>query len=161
MSANTRTNVRPEGKPPKYSSSIELQNKIDEYFTNCPDKREVVTDNGKYEVSSPTIAGLAYFLGFESRQSLYDYEGRNNEYSYVIKRARVRVESMYERQLSGTTPTGSIFALKNMGWRDKSEIDMISKEYKYIEYGDMTDDDLDEQIAAIARGQNRVPSSVN
>jgi hypothetical protein len=31
---------------------------------------------------------------------------------------------MYEEQLSGTAPTGSIFALKNMGWKDKTETEI-------------------------------------
>jgi len=68
------------------------------------------------------VSGLAYFLGFESRQSLYDYEKRS-EFSYIIKRARLRIESEYEKKLSYKHPVGSIFALKNMGWADKQEID--------------------------------------
>ena len=34
------------------------------------------------------------------------------------------MESCYEGKLSGTTPTGAIFALKNMGWRDKTETEL-------------------------------------
>ena len=67
-----------------------------------------------------TISGLAYALGFVSRQSLYDYKERE-EFSYILKRATFFVESQYEGKLSGTTPTGAIFALKNMGWKDRNE----------------------------------------
>lgn len=68
----------------------------------------------------PTITGLALHLGFESRQSIYDYE-KNGEFSYLIKNARLRVEKGYELGLHGDKPVGSIFALKNMGWSDKTQ----------------------------------------
>jgi len=67
-----------------------------------------------------TITGLAYHLGFESRQSFYDYEEKT-EFTYTIKRARLRIEMIYEERLQEQTCTGSIFALKNMGWKDKNE----------------------------------------
>jgi hypothetical protein len=39
----------------------------------------------------------------------------------MIKAALFRVEQGYERNMHGTTPTGSIFVLKNMGWKDKQD----------------------------------------
>ena len=33
------------------------------------------------------------------------------------------VECEYEKRLAGQSPTGAIFALKNMGWKDKSEVE--------------------------------------
>jgi len=96
------------GKPPIIKSPEELQKKITAYFAN---------EEGKY-----TITGLCLSLGFESRQSFYDYE-KKKEYSYLVKRARMVIESYYEERLQCTTPAGSIFALKNMGWSDKSEIE--------------------------------------
>ena len=60
---------------------------------------------------------MALYLGFESRQSISDYATRNEEFSYIIKRAKLCVENSYE--LSGTA--FDIFALKNMGWTDKQE----------------------------------------
>lgn len=94
------------GQPPYYKSPEELQTAIDAYFDDpeCPN----------------TITGLAYFLGFADRQSLNDYQERP-EYSFIVKRARSRVEMAYEAKLSGQSVTGAIFALKNMGWADKSE----------------------------------------
>lgn len=116
----------PAGRPPLFSSAIELQEKIEEYFENQYGK--VVESDGEEgdDIKVPgyniTITGLAFYLGFESRQSFYDYE-KNSEFSYIIKRARLQVESAYESNLYGKNPTGSIFALKNMGWSDKQEID--------------------------------------
>jgi hypothetical protein len=111
-----------EGRPSVFDSPEEMKLKIDEYFTNCPDKRKIVTKEGVVEIPSITITGLCIFLGFESRQSFYDYE-KKPEFSYIIKKARLYVERYYEQGLQFPSPTGSIFALKNMGWFDKSEID--------------------------------------
>lgn len=99
----------PAGRPAVYKTPEELETAIQEYF-----------DAQEANKAPITITGLAYHLGFESRQSIYDYKERP-EYSYILKRATFYVESQYEAKLSGTTPTGSIFALKNMGWKDKVE----------------------------------------
>ena len=69
-----------------------------------------------------TITGLALFLGFSDRQSLNDYEDKI-EFSFIVKRARLRVENGYEKALHLQSPTGAIFALKNMGWNDKQQVD--------------------------------------
>lgn len=95
------------GRPALFTDVNKLMESIDEYFENY---------------SPITITGLALHLGFESRQSFYDYE-KNEVFSYVIKRARLRVESMYEEKLLGNNCTGPIFALKNMGWTDKTELE--------------------------------------
>ena len=110
------------GRPPFYSDPIELQKKIEDYFINCPDKKTIVVGDGTIDISIFSICGLAYFLGFESRQSFYAYEDKI-EFSYIIKRARLRIEMKYEQNLQFNNATGSIFALKNMDWSDKSEIE--------------------------------------
>lgn len=96
------------GRPPIYDSAEKMQADIDIYFST---------------VSKATITGLCLALGFESRQSFYDYEEKE-EFSYIVKRARLRIENYYELNLTENNVTGSIFALKNMGWKDKSEMDM-------------------------------------
>ena len=111
------------GRPATFESPEELEEAVDAYF-------EPTNENILF-VSPKTIAGLAYHLGFESRQSFYDYEKREG-YSYIIKRARLRIETIYEEQLSGKNPTGSIFALKNMGWTDKQEIDHTTQGEKMV-----------------------------
>jgi len=120
------------GRPPKYKNKEKLQDKITEYFEKGMRKRQVVvgpvTNRSIVEIPVPTITGLALFLGFESRQSFYDYE-KNKEFSYTIKKARTFIEREYEELLSTGNVTGAIFALKNMGWIDKtvSEIPGIEK----------------------------------
>jgi hypothetical protein len=94
------------GRPSLYTDPAELSKNIEAYFK----------DNNKI-----TICGLAYHLGFVSRQSLSDYENRI-EFSDIIKRAKLRVEMSYEEKLSEGNCAGSIFALKNMEWSDKSEV---------------------------------------
>ena len=96
------------GRPLAYQSAEELQTAIDDYFINQP---------------KPTLAGLAYELGI-SRSTLYLYDDKD-EYSDIIKRARELVESFYEgRLIYESNPTGVIFALKNMSWKDKVETEL-------------------------------------
>lgn len=109
------------GRPPLFASPDELQDKISGYFNNPPDKKTIVVGNGTIDLPIFTITGLAYHLGFESRQSFYDYE-QHKEFTYIIKRARLRIESNYEQNLQFSNATGSIFALKNMGWKDTQDI---------------------------------------
>jgi hypothetical protein len=94
------------GRPRHYDNEDDLRSAIESYFGSCEKK---------------TITGLAYHLGFESRQSFYDYE-KNALFSYVIKRARLRIEMNYEQMLHSSAPAGAIFALKNFGWSDKTEL---------------------------------------
>jgi DNA-packaging protein gp3 len=105
-----------EGRPLKFETPEQLSIAIQDYFDKQSDKKEPVT-----------ITGLAYALGFDSRQSIYDYKERE-EFSYILKRATFFVESCYEQKLSGQMPTGAIFALKNMGWRDKVETGLTDKD---------------------------------
>lgn len=105
------------GHPPIFETPEEMQGKIDEYF-NLFQKQESTIYGSK-----PTRTGLALFLGFSSRQSLYDYKNKK-EFSYTIKKALLALEMIYELMLSGKNATGAIFALKNIGWSDKQEIDL-------------------------------------
>jgi hypothetical protein len=110
------------GAPSLFKTPEELQAKIDEYFNGGANKKLYPTAlGGIVEIPCYTLCGLAYFLGFEDRQSLYDYKERV-EFSCVIKKARLRIEMMYEENLNEKSPAGSIFALKNMGWHDKQEL---------------------------------------
>jgi len=95
------------GRHPEYPDIESLINKTSEYFSYCLQENEKIT-----------ITGLALFLGFESRQSFYDYE-KKEEFTYIIKRARLAVENSYETH----GQTIDIFALKNMGWKDEQHFD--------------------------------------
>ena len=116
------------GRPPIFSDPDELAKKIDQYIDNCPDTKTCYNSEGiGHEEKIPSISGLGYFLGFESRQSMYDYKNKDNGFSYIIKRAMFYMEKHYEQIMQGKAPTGAIFALKNMGWRDKTEVDNTIK----------------------------------
>jgi len=108
------------GRPPFFTDPMEMEEMINKYFTYCPDKRTMIVGDKTMEIPVFTICGLAYYLGFESRQSFYAYEEKI-EFSYIIKRARLRIEQMYEQNLQFNNVAGSIFALKNMDWHDKTE----------------------------------------
>jgi len=96
------------GRPAVFESATEMQTEVDLYFAS----------EGK-----KTMTGLALALGFDSRQSLYDYQ-KKDEFSYIINKALLRIECQYEENLSGNNVAGSIFVLKNMGWKDKTEQDL-------------------------------------
>lgn len=110
-----------------FATAEQMQEKIEEYFETGLTVKEFVTGVHPYQkvksVRVPTITELAFFLGFASRQSLYDYE-KKGPFAYIIKRARLRVEINYEQmlQVGSGQAAGPIFALKNMGWTDKTEI---------------------------------------
>ena len=113
------------GRPPKYKTAQELEDKILEYFDKGVAIREVITGPpNNREVSHirvPTITGLVLYCGFCDRASFYDQEKRSDEFSHTIKNARTRIENEYEEILQTVGGSGAIFALKNFGWKDKTE----------------------------------------
>lgn len=70
----------PPGQPPKYKTPAELQIEVDAYFADCE------TDQ-----KCPNVMGLTHFLGFAATQSLFDQEERGDEYSAIIKRAKLNM----------------------------------------------------------------------
>lgn len=113
----------PVGRPPKYKTPEELQEKIDLYFHKCPDfVTKTDTDGSLVQIPIITISGLVLFLGFCDRASFYDLE-KKKEFTHTIKRARTFIELEYEKILRHGNCTGAIFALKNFGWKDKTEVD--------------------------------------
>lgn len=122
------------GRPRAYETPEELQIAADGYFEHIKgakvkevDSTGTITERWERAPEPATITGLALFLGFESRQSVYDY-AKDGAYSYIVKNAQLRVECEYEKRLTGQYPTGSIFALKNMGWKDKHETELTGKD---------------------------------
>lgn len=108
------------GRPPIFESPEAMQKMILGYLESCNPIEEKDGEETITFKSPITITGLCLYLGFESRQSFYDYE-KNEDFSYIIKRARLVIENAYEEGLFYKSPTGPIFALKNMGWHDKTE----------------------------------------
>lgn len=109
MSVNT---INKGGRPLKFKTLQELQEAIDAYFDRTP-KDEW------------TITGLALELD-TSRKVLCEYEDRD-EFSNAVKKAKLKVENGYEIDLKKHGRSGTIFALKNFDWKDKTETDVTSK----------------------------------
>lgn len=115
------------GRPPVFDTEEALIAKCDEYFEYIKGKYHDDDEKGRIWDRQPepaTVTGLALYLGFSSRQSLYDY-GKDEKFSYIVKKAKSIVEHNYEKSLSASNPTGAIFALKNMGWLDKSQTESV------------------------------------
>jgi hypothetical protein len=136
---------------PIFETPEEMQNKIDEYFDKGVKIRTVVIGTGKakqaLKIPVPTITGLCIYLGFASRQSFYDHEKRDG-FSYTVKKARMFIECEYEEQLQNGNVAGAIFALKNMGWKDKQELDVTTRE------AELTEEQIDAQIKALQNQLN-------
>lgn len=98
-------------RPVKWTSVKDIEEKIETYFNDTP-KEEW------------TITGLALALD-TNRQTLLDYQEKD-EFSDTIKKAKLRVENSYELDLKKSGRTGTIFALKNFNWKDKTETDITS-----------------------------------
>lgn len=123
------------GRPPKYKSKEEIEEKIDAYFKQC--EGEVLKDNNGNTVFNkfgnpviinqrpPTVTGLALALGFSTRLSLLNYQGKK-EFMNTITRAKSRVEAYAEERLFDRDGTsGAQFSLRNnfKGWTEKTELD--------------------------------------
>jgi hypothetical protein len=96
----------PAGRPPIFETPEQMEAAITEFVESTE--------------SDKTVTGLAIHLGFESRQSMYDYL-KKPEFSYLINKALLIVENNYEKKACGNNAAGPIFVLKNMGWKDKHE----------------------------------------
>lgn len=125
------------GRPMIISDEEELQDKIDEYFETQVGMFPAKDADGNvmykvvasglpqivFDKKAPTITGLALYLGFSTRQSIYDYIKRNDKFSYIIKRAVARIEEYAENIILGggiagsNATSGAIFWAKVHGWK--------------------------------------------
>ncbi len=123
------------GRPPMYTSKEEIQEKIDKYFAECEgtplrdEEGEVVFDKYGEPIMKGekplTITGLALALGFNSRQSLLNYQAKE-EFFDTITRAKAKVEQYAEERLFDKDgANGAKFSLANNfeGWREKQQIE--------------------------------------
>lgn len=99
------------GRPLKFKTVDELQSKIDEYFSTV-------------NQDEWTITGLALHLD-TYRQTLINYEEKD-DFMDAIKKAKQKVEYSYELDLKKSGRSGTIFALKNFDWKDKTETDITT-----------------------------------
>ena len=145
------------GRPVKYKTPQEMEEKIVEYFKSCEPKLMTYEDDDGieqpiiikgepyYKQEPPTKSGLALFLGFADRQSLYDYE-KKKDFSCIIKRAKLALSEHHEKGLDKEKCTGHIFWLKCNGakepvneWNDKAEENPIDEDKRItltIDWGD-------------------------
>ena len=106
------------GRPPFYDTPEQMQEAIEAYF------------DGLGEGDNPTITGMVYSLGFDNRAALDYYLSEKPEFSYTIKRAKMRVERFLEETLlrQGSI-AGVIFNLKNnFGWKDEQKFEHTGKD---------------------------------
>jgi len=127
------------GTPAYYENPEELSKEVDGYFEYIKGESEIqeVEVPGRKkkqkvrvwtrEPEPPTVTGLCLYLGFASLQSLSEYEKKGGVIGDIIKRGKTRVANRYEQNLSGSQPTGSIFALKVMGWKEGSIMDQLNE----------------------------------
>lgn len=114
-------------RPLRYKTVDELQAAIDQYFVNC-EGQPMLDEEGKPCVDkhgvpiiigekAPTVTGLALALGFSTRQSLLNYQGRK-QFLDTIMRAKARCEEYAEMRLYDRDGSnGAQFSLKyNFGW---------------------------------------------
>lgn len=126
---------RPVGRPPAFTSVEEMQILIDKYFEECDGKPFLDKDgnpmrnkDGKIirdDRRPYTVTGLALALGFNSRTSLLNYEGKE-EFVDTILRAKARVEKYAEERLyDNNGANGAKFSLANnfKGWTEKQTIE--------------------------------------
>lgn len=136
------------GRPLKYETPEEMEKAIVQYFEHIKGEIRYVKNEGtekeeviwKRKPERATITGLILYIGFECKNSFYDYEKREG-FSILIKRAKAVIEKLYEERLQGHNVTGAIFALKNLGWKDKQEIGFTNTDGKDA-FKEKTDEEL-------------------
>jgi len=91
----------------KYQNADDLQKAIDNYFITEP-KEEW------------TITGFARSIGL-TMQGLTEYQSKD-VLGVLVTSARAKVAEQWEKRLIKTGRAGDIFALKNLGWKDRQEL---------------------------------------
>ncbi len=112
------------GRPPKYTSKEQIEGLIEQYFQDCEghiltneQTGQPVLDKWGFPVyvdrHPPTVTGLALALGFATRISLLDYQGKA-EFRDTILRAKSRIEQYTEERLFDKDgANGAKFSLQN------------------------------------------------
>lgn len=102
------------GAPAKYDKPEDLEAMIEMYQLNCLTNEVPMT-----------VVGMALFLGFACRDSLYDYQtDRGEAFARVIKKGRAMVERATLEKAMKTNGAGAIFYLKNLGYSDRQHIEI-------------------------------------
>ena len=111
------------GRKLRYRTPEAMQEAIDAYFKEC-EGRPLLDDEGQplldkygnpYIVDRKplTVTGLALALGFATRKSLLDYEGKGR-YKEIVQAAKLRIENYAEMRLYDKEgANGAKFNLQN------------------------------------------------
>lgn len=121
------------GKNKNWSTPVDLQKDIDNYFEVCDNRKVKVYIKSAQEIqeiNKPipyTIEGLCEVLECD-RHTLLNYEKQKGyeEFFSTIKKAKLKIQrNKVERGLDGdSNPAVSIFDLKNNhDYKDKTEVD--------------------------------------
>jgi len=125
----------------RYNDPADLQAAVDAYFATCKQGRErtiILKDGTPKTLNMPipcNVAGLALALGFNSRQSLLNYNG---EMLDILTRAKLRIEAdNVEKGQSGEyeARTNNLNLASNYGYSQRSSVSI----------------DFDEQLQAIIK----------
>ena len=103
-----------------YFKYIEGEYRLEKKAAKKTDEEPVMQTVTLRESEPATIASLIFHLGFNSREE-FDALENKGRYSAILKRARLRVEAAYEKRLLQPSPSGAMFALKNLGWNEKAD----------------------------------------
>lgn len=110
------------GRPPKFKSPEELQEKIDAYFLRCDEKELPYT-----------VCGLALALDCD-RKTLINYD-KKEEYFHTIKKAKLKIEEYAEMRLYSNNVAGVIFNLKNnFNWNEDQNLNIGGQKENPVEH---------------------------
>lgn len=129
------------GRPPKFTSVKRMEALIDAYFKSCEghplideNTGRAVTDKHDRPVivnsRPPTVTGLALALGFKTRASLMDYQGKP-QFEDAILRAKSRIEQYTEERLFDRDGSaGARFSLQNnfRGWKNEADVTLRTRD---------------------------------
>ena len=118
------------GRPAFFDTPERLKERIVEYFESYLPKEDGNPPDPALGFK-PTVSGLGLWLGFSDRRSFYNYADRKKdkeEFAHIVKKAIYYIEMQYEQLLESKGATGAIFALKNMGWKDKTEQEVTTNQ---------------------------------
>ena len=146
------------GRPPKYEHKEEIEGLIEEYFKKCEgeilkdEEGEVIFDKFGNPVivgaRPPTVTGLALALGFSTRLSLLNYQGKK-EFMNTITRAKSMVEAYAEERLFDKDGSnGARFSLINnfRGWTEKPQTDLDEQEQEVRSQGSSSRTSVQQEI---------------
>jgi hypothetical protein len=112
------------GRPRIIDSPEQMDELVNEYRALCKANEEPLT-----------LTGLILHLGLSSRQS-FDLYAERPEFVDSVRKAKLLIESEYEKRLATNAPTGAIFALKNFGWSDKQAIEHSGEQSLTVKWAD-------------------------